>query len=106
MGDWRERFPFLQRMMPLIERAAEAAREAASTSSANGAYLSLIRTSVRTRLMSTAELLESRERVAPDKWSEPMTREEFEEHLLRLGGVWVIEPDEDGDSVPDGYNKI
>jgi hypothetical protein len=91
------KFPFLQRMRPLIERAAKSARESASRSSFNGAYLMTVYMTVRDRLTITAERLENEERVAPDRWSEPMTREEFEEYLMRLGGVWVVEPeDEDG----------
>ena len=97
MTDWREKFPFVKRMRPLIERAAEAAREQASRSSLNNAYLMTVYMSVRDRLIIAAERLEKEERVAPDRWSEPMNREEFEEYLLSLGGVWIIEPEEDDD---------
>lgn len=95
---------FYKRMRPLIDRAAENAKRLASTSSWNPAYLWTVFFNEKNRLSWTAIRLETEERVQPDRWSKPMTREEFEEYLLSLG-VWVEEP-EDGDDAAEATGKI
>lgn len=85
---------FYKRMQPLIERAAENAKRLAGKGSWNPAYLWTVFFSEKSRLSWTAIRFETEEKVAPDRWSEPMTREEFEEYLLNLGGVWVVEEPE------------
>lgn len=90
-------FEFYERMKPYIERAAEnARRRAKAVFGENMHFLWMAYQQEKSRLHFATWELKNNETVKPDRWSEPMTREQFEEYLLNLA-VWVEEPEDDGE---------
>lgn len=87
-------FDYYERMKPLIEKAAGAARRRAKRVSLNPYFHWMVYTTERNRLTDATFRFQKEETVVPDRWSEPMNREQFEEYLLSLG-VWVEEDDEE-----------
>lgn len=88
-----EKFEFYERMKPFIERAALNAKRRASTVIKNPHFLWMIYQQEKSRLHFATWDLKKNETVTVDRWSEPMTRDEFEEYLLNLA-VWVEEFEE------------
>lgn len=90
-----EKFEYYEKVKPLIEQAAEAARRRARRVGKNVHFLWEVYRRERERLHFAAWELKDSETVRPDPHSPvEMTRDEFEEYLLSLG-VWVDEPDSD-----------
>lgn len=76
---------FIARMLPLINRAADAASERAKSVIANGHILWQIAVHEKSRLVDDAANVKNGE---PLKSGERMTEEEFEQYLLNRA-VWV-----------------
>lgn len=89
-----ETFEFYERMKPYIERAAENAKRHARKTQRNAHILWLVYQQEKSRLHFATWDFKNNETVKVDRWSEPMTRDEFEEYLLNLA-VWVEEFEED-----------
>lgn len=87
-------FDYYERVKPLIEKAASVAMRRAKRISFNQYFHWMIYITERTRLTDATFRFQKEETVKPDRWSEPMTRDEFEEYLKNLG-VWVEEFDEE-----------
>lgn len=90
-----EKFEFYERMKPYIERAAQKAMESTKRITLNEHFWWMAYIMERDRLHFKTWEFKNNETVKPDRWSEPMTRDEFEEYLARLGGVWVEEFEEE-----------
>ena len=76
---------FIKRMLPLIDDAAEAARERAKQVIVNGHLLWQVYVQEKYRLVEDAARVGRGE---PTRSGESMTEEEFEAYLLNRG-VWV-----------------
>jgi hypothetical protein len=88
---------YLQRMMPAIERAAEAARQRMSKVSKNAHVLWTVYTREKHNLIFAAAELEKSTTARLDNFHPEVTREEFEAYLLS-NGVWADTDNWDGES--------
>jgi hypothetical protein len=88
---------YLQRMMPAIERAAEAARERMSKLSKNVHVLWDVYNREKNSLVLTAADLEKNTTARLNNFHPEVTREEFEAYLLS-NGVWADTDNWDGES--------
>lgn len=89
---------YLQRMMPAIERAAEAARQRMSRVSANAHLLWEAYSREKNSLIFAAADLEKNPTTRVNRFNPEMTREDFEAYLLS-NGVWADTDDWDSKDI-------
>lgn len=83
---------FIKKVKPLIESAAEAAREYGYRVTDNVHTLYSVYASRKNSLTDAAYKIEKEGTASPDRFTKPLTAEEFEQYLLS-NGVWV-DPEE------------
>jgi hypothetical protein len=83
---------FIKKVMPLIESAANAARDYGFKVTDNVHTLYSIYSSRKSLLTDAAYKIEKEGTASPDRFTKPLTAEEFEQYLLS-NGVWV-DPEE------------
>lgn len=83
---------FIKKVKPLIESAASAARDYGMRVTNNAHVLYSIYTTRKNLLTDAAYKIEKDGEASPDRFTKPLTAEEFEQYLLNRG-VWV-DPEE------------
>lgn len=79
---------FIKKVMPLIESAANAAREYGTRVTDNAHVLYSVYAARKSLLTDAAYKIEEEGTASPDRFTRPLTAEEFEQYLLS-NGVWV-----------------